>query len=71
MDVFSVYTHTPKGWNSSDGFCLDKASATWRDGLDKDWTGVEDVSSRYEALFPPSTFNVQLAHEYPESRDIY
>lgn len=43
MGVFSVYTRIPKGWNSSHGFCLGKASAMWRDGLDKDWTGVEDV----------------------------
>lgn len=40
MDGFSVYTRTPKGWNSSDGFCLGKASAMQRDGLDKDWTGA-------------------------------
>lgn len=40
MDVFSVYTRTPKGWNSSDGVCLGKASAMWRDGPDKDWTGI-------------------------------
>lgn len=40
MDVFSVYTPTPKGWNSSEGVCLGKASAMWRDGPGKDWTGI-------------------------------
>lgn len=37
-----------------------------RQGLDR----YLKTSSRYEALFPPSLFNVvQLAREYPESRE--
>lgn len=39
MTMPSLCTHTALK-NGSDGFCLGKASAMQRDGLDKDWTGA-------------------------------